>query len=91
MMTKMKKYVFIQKSDNGEWRVSIVDDPVALYKSGGYDASRGDQLFQIGPEVKIEVKIDVVQEPTYRHPESFTLGPSEAQILGRKTDSGYNG
>jgi hypothetical protein len=83
MITKMR-YLLIQKSEDGEDRVSIVDDPVALYKSGKYDAERGDQFFQIGSEVKIEVKIDIVQKSTYRHPESYTLGPSRPGVPGRE-------
>jgi hypothetical protein len=80
MITKMK-YVLVQKSGDDEDRISIIDDPVALYNSGVYNQARGDKLFQIGQEVKIEVKIELAQGQTYRspHPETFTLGPSRDQ------------
>lgn len=67
------KYVFIEKCDDGSELVSIVEDPVALFKNGEYNVSRGDKLYQLGPEVTIETTIKVTSKPTYRGPQADTF------------------
>jgi hypothetical protein len=64
------KYVFIKKFGTGETSVSIVEDPIALYKSGELKEENGDQLFQLGNEVKIEMNIKVKGAAVYRSGEA---------------------
>lgn len=89
------KYVFIKRFETGEKSVSIIDDPVALYKNGQYNEDNGDQLFQLGEEVKVEMNIKVKSKTTYRGPEfaSITSRASGTLVnnLSLKTEEGYNG
>lgn len=77
------KYVLVKRGE-----VSIVEDPVALFKSGEYNESRGDKLYQLGPEVTVETTIKVTSKPVYR-------GPQAADVFrlafGTKAEDGYNG
>ena len=89
------KYVFIKRFETGEKSVSIVGDPVALFKSGEYSEENGDQLFQLGEEVKVEMNIKVKSKTTYREPitSSITSRGSGTLVnnLSLKTEEGYNG
>lgn len=67
------KYVFIEKCDDGSELVSIVEDPVALLKNGEYNVSRGDKLYQLGPEVTIETTIKVTSKPRGPQADTFKL------------------
>lgn len=60
-------YVFVKKFEDGSELASIVEDPIALFKNGEYNESRGDKLYQIGPEVKVKISI-VESEKVYRVP-----------------------
>ena len=64
------KYVFVKKFEDGSELTSIVEDPVALFKTGEYNESRGDQLYQLGQEVTVETTIKVTSKPTYRGPQA---------------------
>lgn len=102
MLTNMK-YVFIKRFETGEKSVSIIDDPVALYKNGQYNEDNGDQLFQLGEEVKVEMNIKVKSKTTYRTNDAIghlpgprgsgTLVSAGTLInnLSLKTEDGYNG
>ena len=67
------KYVFVKKFEDGSELASIVEDPVALFKNGEYNVSRGDKLYQLGPEVTVETTIKVTSKPTYRGPQADTF------------------
>lgn len=64
------KYVFIEKCDDRCELVSIIEDPIELFKSGEYNESRGDKLYQLGPEVTVEMTIKVTSKPVYRGPQA---------------------
>lgn len=81
------KYVFIEKCDDGSEHVSIVEDPVALFKNGEYNESRGDKLYQLGPEVTVETTIKVTSKPTYRGPQADVFKTN----FHLKTEEGYSG
>lgn len=88
------KYVFVKKFETGEEAVSIIEDPVALFKSGEYNESRGDKLYQLGSEIKIEMNIKIKSEPVYRSAEAFGHLPGSRKAnanLALKTEDGYNG
>lgn len=53
------KYVFVKKFETGEEAVSIIEDPIDLYKNGNYSEERGDKLYQLGQKVTIETTIKV--------------------------------
>lgn len=53
------KYVFVKKFETGEEAVSIIEDPIDLYRNGNYNEERGDKLYQLGPEVTVETTIKV--------------------------------
>ena len=67
------KYVFVKKFEDGSELTSIVEDPVALFKTGEYNESRGDKLYQLGQEVTVETTIKVTSKPTYRGPQADTF------------------
>jgi hypothetical protein len=89
------KYVLIKKFETGETAVSIIEDPLALYKNGQYNEDNGDQLFQLGEEVKVEMNIKVKSKVTYRGPESMPIvsrgSGTLVNNLSLKTEDGYNG
>ena len=89
------KYVFIKRFETGEKSVSIIDDPVALFKNGQYNEDNGDQLFQLGEEVKVEMNIKVKSKPTYRGQEAMSItsrgSGTLVNNLSLKTEDGYNG
>ncbi len=60
------KYVFIKKFETGETAISIIEDPIELFKSGELKEENGDKLFQLGNEVKVEMNIKVKSAPVYR-------------------------
>lgn len=80
-------YVFIEKCEDGGELVSITEDPVALFKNGEYNVSRGDKLYQLGPEVTVETTIKVTSKPVYRSPTADVFETN----LRLKTEEGYNG
>ena len=80
-------YVFIEKCEDGGELVSITEDPVALFKNGEYNVSRGDKLYQLGPEVTVETTIKVTSKPVYRGPTADVFKTN----FHLKTDEGYNG
>lgn len=60
-----KRYLWI-RPNSIESPMLIIDDPVALFRGSQFDEEH-DQLFEIGPEVKLEVNIKVVPtKPVYR-------------------------
>jgi hypothetical protein len=66
-------YVFVKKFEDGSELASIVEDPIALFKNGEYNESRGDRLYQLGQEVTVETAIKVTSKPTYRGPQADTF------------------
>jgi hypothetical protein len=71
------KYVLIKKFETGEEAVSIIEDPIELFKGGTYKEANGDKLYQLGPEVTVEITIKVAsatrsKESTFKN--SFPHG-----------------
>ena len=60
------KYLLMKKYENGETALSIIEDPLELYKSGQFREDNGDKLFQIGDEVRVELNIKVKSKTTFR-------------------------
>lgn len=81
------KYVFAKKFETGEEAVSIIEDPITLFKNGDYNVSRGDKLYQLGAEVTVETTIKVTSKPVYRGPHADAFKTT----FGLKTEDGYNG
>lgn len=81
------KYVFVKKFKDGGELVSIIEDPVALFKNGEYNESSGDKLYQLGPEVTVETTIKVSSKPVYRRSQADAFNV----VFGLKTEEGYNG
>lgn len=75
------KYVFVKRLEHDDV-ISLIEDPIALYKSGEYSEENGDQIFKLGSEVKLKITI----EPTevYR----VKVHPSEVAGFGLKGDLG---
>lgn len=67
------KYVFVKKFEDGSELASIIEDPVALFKTGEYNESCGDKLYQLGQEVTVETTIKVTSKPVYRGPQADTF------------------
>lgn len=76
------KYVFVKRDE-----VSIIEDPIELFKNGEYNESRGDKLYQLGLEVTVETTIKVMSKPVYRGAQADVF----KQTFGLKTEEGYNG
>lgn len=86
------KYVFVKKFEDGSELASIVEDPVALFKTGEYNESRGDKLYQLGQEVTVETTIKVTSKPVYRGPQADTFKLSFPHGLKGDLDVGdYRG
>lgn len=64
-MTQETKYVFIKMYEDGSESVSIIDDPIEIYKSGNFNDKAGDKIYQLGNEVELEVTVK--KKPVYRH------------------------
>ena len=58
MKTEPKRYVWI-RPNSAETPMLLIDDPVELYRGGKFDEST-DKLYELGPEVKLEVNIKVI-------------------------------
>lgn len=76
------KYVFIKKFEDGSEGISIIEDPIALFKNGDLREENGDRLFQLGEEVKVEMNIKIKSKTVYRGappPQHITFdgGPSK--------------
>jgi hypothetical protein len=78
------RYVFVKMNGMGEVETDIINDPVAMYKSGEYDEERGDRTYQLGPEIKIEINIRAKTSNVQRN--------AHYEVLPTlKTEDGYNG
>ena len=53
-----KRYLWI-RPNSAESPMILIDDPVELYRGGRFDEST-DKLYELGPEVKLEVNIKVI-------------------------------
>ena len=64
-MKTQKRYLWI-RPNSAESPMLLIDDPVELYRGGRFDEST-DKLYELGPEVKLEVNIKVIPtKPVYR-------------------------
>lgn len=64
-MKTEKRYLWI-RPNSVESPMLIIDDPVELWRGSKFD-EKTDKLFEIGPEVKLEVNIKTVPlGPVYR-------------------------
>ena len=64
-MRQEVKYVFIKMFETGETSISLINDPIEIYKSGKFNAKAGDKIYQLGNEVELEIVVK--QKPVYRH------------------------
>lgn len=71
-----KQYLWI-RPNSAESPMILIDDPVELYRGGRFDEST-DKLYELGPEVKLEVNIKVIPtKPVYRENASGYRTPFE--------------
>lgn len=78
-MIKSMKYVFVKRLEHDDV-ISLIEDPIALYKSGEYSEENGDQIFQLGNEVRLKISI----EPT----EVYRVKVHPREAAGLKADLG---
>ena len=57
-MKTQKRYLWIRPNST-EAPMSLIDDPVELYRGGRFDEST-DKLYELGPEVKLTVSVNVI-------------------------------
>ncbi len=75
-MKTQKRYLWI-RPNSAESPMLLIDDPVELWRSGKFDESV-DKLYELGPEVKLEVNIKVIPTgPVYRENASGYRTPFE--------------
>lgn len=75
-MKTQKRYLWI-RPNSAEKPMLLIDDPVELWRSGKFDESV-DKLYELGPEVKLEVNIKVIPTgPVYRENASGYRTPFE--------------
>ena len=75
-MKTQKRYLWI-RPNSAESPMLLIDDPVELYRGGRFDEST-DKLYELGPEVKLEVNIKVIPTgPVYRENASGYRTPFE--------------
>jgi hypothetical protein len=71
-----KRYLWI-RPNSAESPMLIINDPVELWRGSQFNEET-DQLFEIGPEVKLEVSIKTVPaKPVYRENASGYRTPFE--------------
>lgn len=71
-----KRYLWI-RPNSAESPMLLIDDPVELWRGGRFDESV-DKLYELGPEVKLEVNIKVIlAQPVFREGASGYRTPFE--------------
>jgi hypothetical protein len=63
--SKKVKYLWIKNKNKVNEEVILIDDPRTLVGNSEYDEST-DELYQVGPQIKIKVVIENV--PSIRNP-----------------------
>lgn len=84
-----KRYLWI-RPNSAESPMLLIDDPVELYRGSIFDESV-DKLYELGPEVKLEVSVDVIlAQPVFREgargartPLDPDLRPGADKYIGR--------
>ena len=56
-MRKEQKYLLVHRKDPDTEVLSIIDDPIKLFKTGQFNDTF-DKIYQIGQEVKIKISIE---------------------------------
>ena len=77
------KYVFVKRLEHDDI-ISLIEDPIALYRSGEYSEENGDQIFQLGNEVKLKISI----EPTTVYRTNVNSSDIKVHSYGLKGDLG---